>query len=116
MQFLRRLLYVPVVLILGGALLLIFNVITLDINLPLSLEAIAGAAGAVLAGLLIVDTRTKVTEWEHPEPEDAPVSTKVIYPKTIEETVEVIQDAEEFASKVNGRVQINIDIEEDPEE
>ncbi|GAB5491313.1 MAG: hypothetical protein Phog2KO_15280 [Phototrophicaceae bacterium] len=115
MQFLRRLLYVPVIVLLGGALLLIFNVISLDINLPLSVEAIAGIAGVALAGLLVMDARTTVAQWEHPEPEDPPISTKVIYPKTIEETVDAFQEAEEFASKVNGRVQISIDIEEDTE-
>lgn len=116
MRFLRRLLYVPLIIVLTGALLLIFNVISLDIDLPLSIEAIATIAGVILTGLLIIDARATAAAWEHPEPEEPPVSTKVIYPKTLEETVEAMQEAEDFLAKANGRVEISIDIEEEYED
>lgn len=116
MELLRKILYVPLVIVLGGALLLIFNVISVDIDLPLSIEAIATIAGIALTGLLILDARATVSSWEHPEPEEPPVSTKVIYPKSLEETVEAMQEAEEFLAKANGRVEISIDIEEEYEE
>lgn len=116
MELFRKILYVPIMLVLGGALLLIFNVISLDIDLPLSVEAIAAIAGVALTGLLVLDARSTVASWEHPEPEEPPISTKVIYPKSLEETVEALHDAEDFLSKANGRVKISIDIEEEPEE
>jgi|GEM_PF-6214675 len=116
MQVLRRLLYVPVIIVLVGALLIIFNVIDFEVALPVSIEVIAAIAGALLAVLGVVDMRTSVTSYEHPEPEEPPRSTKVIYPKVMEDAVESMKEVEEFVVKANGRIDIEIDIEEDPEE
>ena len=114
MQFLRRLLYVPLIIIFVGALLLIFNVISLDLTLPVSIELIATVAGVFLTVLAFMDVRA--TAYEHPEPEEPPKSTKVIYPKVLEEVVEAMSEAEDYVVKANGRVEIEIDFEEDPEE
>lgn len=116
MQFLRRLLYVPIIIVLVGALLLIFNVISLDLTFPVSIELIAMIAGGVLTVLAFMDVRATIAAHQYPEPEDPPKSTKIIYPKIMEEAVESFNEAEEFVVKANGRVEIEIDIEEDPED
>jgi len=114
MQFLRRLLYVPIIIVLVGALLLIFNVINLDWTLPVSIELIAMLAGGFLTVLAFMDVRATV--YVHPEPEEPPKSTKIIYPKVMEDAVESFNEVEEFVVKANGRVEIEIDFEEDPED
>lgn len=116
MLFLRRLLYVPIIVVLVGALLLIFNVIKLDMVFPVSIELIAMIAGGFLTVLAFMDVRATVAYNQYPESEDAPKSTKVIYPKVMEEAVESFNEAEEFVVKANGRVEIEIDFEEEPEE
>ncbi len=116
MQFLRRLLYVPVIIVLVGALLLIFNVINLDIAFPISIELIAILAGGLLTILAVTDVQATVAANQYPEPEDPPKSTKIIYPKVMEDAVESFNEAEEFVVKANGRVEIEIDFEEDPED
>lgn len=117
MQVLRRLLYVPIIIVLVVALLIIFNVIDFNVVLPVSIEVIAIIAGTLLAGLGLVDVQSTVTSsYSHPEPEDPPQSNKVIYPKVMKDAVESLNEIEEFVVKANGRVDIEIDIEEDPEE
>lgn len=116
MQILRRLLYIPVIATLVAALLVIFNVINPDIELPISAELIASIAGVLLTGLLAVDARKTTQSWQHPEPEDPPKTEAVIYPKMLEDTVDAIKEAENFAEHVNGRVKIVVDVEEEPED
>ena len=116
MHFLRRLLYVPIIIVLVGAMLLIFNVIDLDWNLPISAELIAIIAGGMLTLFAVMDMRAAASASDYPEPEEPPRTTKIIYPKVLEDAVDSFHEAEEFVIKANGRVEIEIDIEEDPEE
>lgn len=116
MLFLRRILYIPIVVVFIGALLIIFNVINTDIVFPVSFEVLAMITGAILTAFAFMDVRATVASNQYPEPEDAPKSTKVIYPKVMEDAVEAFNEVEEFVVKANGRVEIEIDIEEDPEE
>lgn len=116
MQVIRRLLYLPIVALLVGSLLSIFDLMHFGVRLPVSVEVVAGIAGGILALLAVVDMRVTTTSYVHPEPEEPPRSTKIIYPKVLEDTVESFQEAEEFVVKANGRVKINIDIEEEPED
>jgi len=108
--------YLPIVVLLVGSLLSIFDLMHFGVRLPVSVEVVAAIAGGILALLAVVDMRLTTTTYTHPEPEEPPRSSKVIYPKVLEETVDAFQEAEEFVVKANGRVKINIDIEEDAED
>ncbi|MEL6309106.1 MAG: hypothetical protein AAFV98_02985 [Chloroflexota bacterium] len=116
MNFVRRVLYLPLLLVVAASLLIIFGVINLDINIPVSWEIVAAIAGGLLVTMFLVDMRIATRSWEHPEPEDPPRSDKVIYPTPIEDAVESIEEAEDFVAHANGRVKIAIDIEEDLED
>jgi len=116
MQFIRRILYIPLIILLVGALLLIFNVISIDFTLPFAIEWVAVIIGGTLVTMFLLDMRLATASWQQPEPEDPPKSDKIIYPKPLENTVEAMQEAEDFMANANGRVKIAIDIEEDPEE
>lgn len=112
-----RLIYIPLIVIFIGTILLMFNLISIDITLPISYKWLAIIVGASLMGLLGFDFSTRgQSSWQHPEPEDPPKSEAVIYPKVLEETVEAFQEAEHFASKIDGRVRIVVDVEDDPED
>lgn len=114
MKQIRRMILVPVAIILTIAMLLIFRVITFETGYALDEIAIFTAivAGLLLFGLLMWEVRDTTKSWEHPEPEEAPKSKTVIYPKPIDEALEAVEKAEDFAKHANGRVQINIDIED----
>lgn len=119
MQFIRRILYIPLLILLGGALLLVFNVISVDIDFPIGIEWIATIIAGVLVTMFLMDMRLATYSWRHPEPEEPPKSEAVIYPKPMEDTMKAVKsmdEAEDFAKQMNGRVKIAIDIEEDPEE
>lgn len=118
MHFIRRILYLPLLLVVAGALLAIFGVISLDIELPVSFEIIAAIAGGLLGVMFLADMRLATRSWQHPEPEEPPKSDAIIYPKPLDdmvEAVETIEKAEDYIAKANGRVKIAIDIE-DPED
>jgi len=116
MNFVRRILYLPLLLVVAASLLVIFGVINIDINIPVSLEVVAAIAGGILVTMFLVDMRIATRSWEHPEPEDPPRSDEIIYPKVMEDAVEAIEEAEDYAAHANGRVKIAIDIEEDLED
>ncbi|MGJ3240240.1 MAG: hypothetical protein ACFE0Q_16145 [Anaerolineae bacterium] len=115
MQWIRRLLYLPLIGVLVGTVLIMFNIVEFDRELPIAIEWIAMLAGGLLSMFTLLDMRQS-NAYEHPEPEEPPRSTKVIYPKVLEKTVESMHEAEEYVVKANGRIDIEIDIEEDPEE
>ena len=118
MQLIRKLLYIPIVVLLIGTLLSIFDIMHFGVRLPVGVHTIAIVAGIALVGWFIFDMSATATTYEHPEPEEPPRSTKIIYPRALEESVEALNEAEEFLVKANGRVEIEIDFEEEdhPEE
>ena len=117
MKQIRRMILLPVIAVLVIALLLVFQVITFETELPLeTIATMTAVVSAILAsGLLGWEVRDSTKSWEHPEPEEPPKSQKIVYPKpieTIEEAMEAVEQAEDYAKRANGRVQINIDIED----
>ena len=117
MKQIRRLILLPVIAVLVVALLVIFQVITVDTEYPLDNIAtiIAFVSGALASGLLGLEARDTTKSWEHPEPEEPPKSETIVYPKeleTIEEAIEAVEKAEGYAKRANGRIQIDIDIED----
>lgn len=122
MQMIRRLFYVPIIILLAGCLLSIFNIMHFGVQLPISVQTVALIAGGVLALLAVFEFRPVLSTYEHPEPEDPPRSTKIIYPQDMNDPIEIeyevvktIEEAEDFVAKANGRIEISIDIEEDEE-
>ena len=111
MKTLRRLLYVPVVAVLIGALLIVFKIYTYE-----SLESQAVIVAIVAAGLFLAMLAWEVHDitrsWELPEPEEPPKSVTIIYPKPLDKAEEALEKAEQFANHANGRVRIRIDIDE----
>lgn len=121
MKQIRRMILIPVIAVLVIALLLIFQVIKFETELPLENIATVAAivTGILFASLLIWEVRDTTREWEMPEPEEPPTSHTVIYPKPLEkmeEAIEAVENAEDFAKRANGRVQIDIDIEDSRED
>ena len=117
MRLIRRLLYLPLITILTIALLLILGIISINTSLPLSDMApiVAIISGLILLLFFAMDMREATRNWQLPEPEDPPKSEMVVYPKPLKDAVEAIEVAEEYLEKSNGRVHIEIDIE-DPED
>ena len=117
MKQIRRMILVPVVVVLVIALLFIFQVINFETNYPLETIATITAfvTGFVLTGLLGWEVRDTTKGWEMPEPEEPPKSEAVVYPKELkkmEEAMESVEKAEDYAKRANGRIQIDIDIED----
>ncbi|MEM9952348.1 MAG: hypothetical protein AAF846_12135 [Chloroflexota bacterium] len=123
MQLIRRLLYIPIIVLLAGCLLSIFNIMHFGVQLPISVQTVALIAGGVLGVLAVFDLRFVASPYQHPEPEEPPRTTKVIYPQDKSDPIEIeyeaiqsVEEAEEFIAKANGRVEISIDFEEEDEE
>jgi hypothetical protein len=114
MKQVRRMILIPVAIILTIAMLLIFRVFTFETEYALDEIAIFTAivTGLLFFGLLLWEVRDRSKNWEYPEPEEAPKSETVIYPKPLDDAIDAVEKAEDFAKHANGRVQINIDIED----
>jgi hypothetical protein len=114
MKQIRRMILVPVVIILTIAILLIFQVITFETEYPLdNIATITAIVTALLMfGLLMWEVRDTSKRWEYPEPEEPPKSETVIYPKPLDDALEAVEKAEDFVKHANGRIRINIDIED----
>lgn len=116
MKQIRRMILVPVAIVLVISMLLIFRVITFETGYALDDIATFTAivTGLLLFALLMWEVRDTTKSWEHPEPEEAPKSETIIYPKpkAVDDALDAIEKAEDFAKHANGRVQINIDIED----
>jgi hypothetical protein len=117
MKTLRRLLFVPALIVLGGAVLVMMNIIAPDTDLPLQQIAMiaAAVAGSMLAVLSIWEGYATVQGWTLPDPEEPPSADYVIYPKDpvnkVEITIQTIDDAEDFSQKAQDSAQHDIDTE-----
>lgn len=110
----RRILMIPAIIVLVAALLFVFDVVSIDSQLPINTIAMIAAVvgGVLLTSLLSWEGVATVRGWQLPEPEEPPTTDKVIYPKAptiIEEVEEMMDKAEAFGNKSNERVQIEID-------
>ncbi|MEO1644728.1 MAG: hypothetical protein AAFR67_06040, partial [Chloroflexota bacterium] len=66
MNFVRRVLYIPLLLVAVASLLVTFGVINVDLNIPVSWEIVAAIAGGLLVTMFLVDMRIATRSWEHP--------------------------------------------------
>ncbi|MDQ7026581.1 MAG: hypothetical protein Q9P01_06460 [Anaerolineae bacterium] len=110
----HRWFFIPAILILIGAFMLLTGRITIETTLPLqTISMIAAAvAGLVVVVTMGLEARTMAKNWQLPEPEEPPTTDKVIYPTPLDDTMDSLKEADKFSKRATERVRIEIDIED----
>lgn len=135
LKILRRIMLLIAVVTMGLCVLILRGMIPVDAPDSVVLLVGVAAAGVALASLAL-ELRRAVY---HPEPEDPPVSDKVILPpepekkeapvfpvmpprkpitpeEMIERVTKAVETAEVYNHKANGRVRINLEVDEEDEQ
>lgn len=116
--YVRRWFIIPALLVLAGAMLVLFDIIEIYSELPVDTIATVAAviAGAVLVLVLLLEARAIAKSWELPEPEDPPSHADIVIEtkplNKADNAEESVERAEDFSKRATERVMIDIDIED----
>ena len=114
MKHIHRWLFIPAILILIAVFLVLTGRIRIETGLPINTISMIAAlvAGIVLIVAMGIEARTVAKGWQLPEPEEPPTTDKIIYPKVLDDTADVVKEAKRFSKRATEKVRIEIDVED----